>query len=304
MTEASLIRTLSVGNTLGEGVVWDQSNECLWWTDIQSSRLYRYTWHSEELSSFELPERLGSLALVEGDRRLVGAFASGFALFDPETVELQWLYRPEQFFQGTRLNDGRVDRQGRFLAGTMVEEAPALDADGEPVQGSLYSIRGDEKHRVLTGIGISNSLCFSPDGSTMYFADTLSKEIRAYPYDCETGTAGTGRLFAAVAAPGAPDGSTIDADGFLWNAQWDGSRIVRYAPSGVVDFELEVPVSRPTCVCFGGPDLNLLCVTSATTGMSEARLASEPEAGNLLIYQTTVTGLPESRYRATDIAPS
>jgi len=290
--QAKLLQTLPVHNVLGEGILWDDVAGCLWWTDIQSSRLYRYTWQSEVLQPFELPERLGSFGLVEDDDRLICAFASGFALYDPVTAELEWLYRPEQGFTGTRFNDGRVDRQGRFWAGTMVEDEPALDAGGNPVSGSLYRIRGSERQRVLTDIGISNSLCWSPDSATMYFADTLANEIRAYPFDAQSGTPGFRHVFAQAEAPGAPDGSCVDAESYLWNAQWAGSRVVRYAPSGKVDFVLEMPVSRPTCVCFAGPGLNLLCVTSAA--------ADEPESGNVLIYQTSATGLPECRYRGEE----
>jgi len=295
MSGFSLVQTIPVKNTLGECILWDEETQCVWWTDIHESRLYRYRYASAALESFACPERLCSFGFVDGDSRLVCAFASGLALFDPAGGDLQWLYRPEKDYRGTRFNDGRVDRRGRFWAGTMVE-GEGRDAQGRPAKGSLYRISGSEQRRIFGGISISNSLCFSPDGGVLYFADSPERRIMSYEIDPGSGEPGEARVFATVAGDGAPDGSTVDAEGCLWNAQWGGSKLVRYTSAGEVDCVLELPVSQPTCVCFGGEDLDLLFVSSARENLSPERLAAEPEAGNVLVYQTGVRGLPESWY--------
>jgi sugar lactone lactonase YvrE len=292
----SLVRTIPVQNTLGECILWDEETQSVWWTDIHESRLYRYHHASASLVRFGCPERLCSFGFVVGDHRLVCAFASGFALFDPVSGDLQWLYRPEQDYRGTRFNDGRVDRRGRFWAGTMVE-GDGRDAQGRPAKGSLYRISGSEQRRIFGGISISNSLCFSPDGEVLYFADSPERRIMAYGIDRVSGEPAEARIFATVSGDGAPDGSTVDAEGCLWNAQWGGSKVVRYTRAGEVDCVLELPVSQPTCVCFGGAGLDLLFVSSARENLGPERLAAEPEAGNVLIYTTDFRGLAESRFR-------
>ena len=296
MSGFTLVRTIPVQNTLGECILWDEATQCAWWTDIHESRLYRFNTATATLTTFDCPERLCSFGFVANDSRLVCAFASGFALFDPASAELRWLYRPERDYRGTRFNDGRVDRQGRFWSGTMVE-GEARDAEGRPVQGGLYRISGGEQRRIFGGIGISNSICFSPDGTVLYFADSPQRRILAYPLDRASGEPGVARIFATITGEGAPDGSAVDAEGCLWNAQWGGSKVVRYTSAGRVDRVLDLPVSQPTCVCFGGAKLDLLFVSTARENLSPERLAAEPEAGNVLVYETGCRGLPESRYR-------
>lgn len=296
MSGFTRVKTIPVQNTLGECILWDDTTQCVWWTDIHESRLYRYHTATARLMTFDCPERLCSFGFVENDSRLVCAFASGFALFDPVTADLRWLYRPERDYRGTRFNDGRVDRQGRFWSGTMVE-GDARDAGGREVQGSLYRISGGEQRRIFGGIAISNSLCFSPDGRVLYFADSPERRILAYTLDPASGEPGDVRVFATVAGEGAPDGSAVDAEGCLWNAQWGGSKIVRYTSAGRVDRVLELPVSQPTCVCFGGENLDLLFVSSAREKLSAEQLEAEPEAGDVLVYETGCRGLPESRFR-------
>ena len=290
-----LLRTIPAANTLGECILWDEKTQCVWWTDIHESRLHRFHLGSGAVRRFACPERLCSFGFVENDSLLIAAFASGIAIFDPESAERSWLYRPEQAYRGTRFNDGRVDRQGRFWSGTMVED-DARDADGRPVRGSLYRIAAAAGQRVFGNIGISNSLCFSPDGRVLYFADSPERQIRAWDLDPRSGEPANGRVLAEVEGAGVPDGSTIDADGCLWNAQWGGSKVVRYTSAGRVDRVLELPVSQPTCVCFGGPGLDLLFVSTAREGLDAARLEAEPDAGHVLVYATAFRGLPESRY--------
>jgi sugar lactone lactonase YvrE len=290
-----LIATIPVRNLLGECILWDDRSRHVWWTDIHAGQLFRYHPETTELRQFDLPERLGSFGLIDRGPQLICAFESGFALFDPSDRSIEWLARPELGFIGTRFNDGRVDRRGRFWAGTMVE-SDARDADGHPTAGSLYRLAGSDCRRLLGGIQISNSLCFSPDGSNLYFADSPTGRILAYELDVETGDPGRSRVFAEV-DNGVPDGSTVDAEGYLWNAHWGGGKVVRYAPSGSIDLELDLPTTQPTCVCLGGEDLDHLFVTTASVELEPASLASQPEAGNVLIYRTPLRGIEESRFK-------
>jgi L-arabinonolactonase len=286
-----LVDIVRVANTLGEGVLWDCVGQRVWWTDIMERRLFRYDPVSKLLESFELPERLGSFGFVEGSERIIAAFESGFAYYHPESGQLDWVTRPEHAAGNVRFNDGRVDHQGRFWAGSMVEGA------GEP-SGKLYCLSGATADVHLTGIAISNSLCFSPDGRHLYFADTPHRLILRYDIDPASGALGNRHEFARTPPGAMPDGSAIDADGHLWNAQWGAGRVVRYAPDGSISAQMDVPASQVSCVAFGGADLDLLFVTSARVDLSPQALAREPYAGDLFVYQVNVKGLAEPRFAA------
>lgn len=289
LSKAKLIDVIEVGNTLGEGVVWDPEARVAWWTDIHEKLLYRYAPTARRLTQFKLPERLGSFGLVAGRDDLVCAFESGFACFDPKSLQLQWLHQPRHAAGNVRFNDGRVDRAGRFWAGSMVE------GRGEP-SGQLYCLDRGTLRSHLSGIGISNSLCFSPDGGHLYFADTPQRTIWRFDLERKTGAISGRQIFAVTPEGCYPDGSNIDADGHLWNAQWAGGRVVRYAPDGSISGGIDLPVSQPTCVAFGGDDLDLLFVTTAREQLKPEALAREPQAGNLFIYQLSVRGLADCRY--------
>ena len=286
---AELIDIVPVGNTLGEGVLWDPAGERVWWTDIQERRLFRYDPQRRALERFDLPERLGSFGLVEGCDDIVAAFESGFAFYHPETARLDWVARPDHGAANIRFNDGRVDRQGRFWAGSMVE------GPGEPT-GKLYCLRGGKPEVRLTGIAISNSICFSPDGKHLYFADTPQRTILRYDLDATTGAIANRRVFAQTPHGAFPDGSNVDSHGHVWNAHWGAGRVVRYAPDGSTVGTIDVPATQPTCIAFGGKDLDLLFVSSARQNLSEAVLAREPHAGDLFVYKVDIKGLADSRF--------
>jgi L-arabinonolactonase len=204
---------------------------------------------------------------------------------------LERVARALDTFPNIRFNDSRVDPQGRFWAGTMDDVAR-----GEV--GTLYRL--DSGHRmtaVLHPIIISNSLAFSPDSRTMYFSDTVSREIWAYDFDSVSGIPSNRRVFANVPAPGTPDGSTVDAEGYLWNAEWDGARMVRYAPDGRVDRIIPMPVRHPTCCTFGGPDLTTLFVTTASLRLSDVERAAQPMAGGLLALEVGIKGVADPAFR-------
>lgn len=283
---------LTVRNVLGEGILWDSRRQVLWWTDIQSRRLYRHDWARGTRQILDAPARVGSFGLVEGSERLITAFESGIALYDPYDQAVAWLARPENLDPAVRFNDGRVDRQGRFWSGTMVE------GNRSAASGCLYSI--DSKGGIrchLTGVRISNGLCMSPDGRQLYFADSPTRTIRVFELNEPEGTLGVSRIFAQTPQGAAPDGAAIDADGCLWSAHWGAGCVVRYTPDGRIDRTLAMAASRPTCVCFGGPDLDVLCVTTARDGLSEAALLGEQNAGDVFLYRVGVRGLPEPEYQ-------
>lgn len=287
--KTSLLETVTVGNRLGEGVVWDAESESVWWTDILAKKLYAYRLKDKRLTIWDTPEMLACFALIEGRSDLLAGFESGFAYFQPDSGRVEWICKIESNNSKSRLNDGRTDRQGRFWVGTM-----SPDATCNQELGSLYSL--DAKHQVrqyLTGIKISNSLCWSPDSSFLYHSDTPTRSIQRYAFDPINMELGEAEPFIETEPNCYPDGSIVDADGFLLNAQWGGSKVVRYSPEGNVDTELRLPVSQPTCVAIGGRDYNLLFVSSA----KEALQTNESEAGNLFIYQTDLLGLPEARYK-------
>lgn len=289
----TLVDIIAVNNVLGEGVIWQSSRRCLWWTDIESCAVYSYQFETKHLSRWPSPQRIGCIAPVENKDYLIVAFETGFAFFDPTSGWLRWLHSIESDIKGTRLNDGKTDRQGRFWAGSMVE----IDK-GVSEKGALYCLDGNLEYKEkISGLSISNGLCWSPDSSYMYHTDTPSRRIDRYDFDSVSAEISNRKTFVKTQPECMPDGATVDAEGFLWNAQWGGSQIVRYSPAGDVDLILPVPLSQPTCVAFGGPDLNLLCITSATQGLSQEARKASPDAGNLLIYETDFMGLPEREFR-------
>lgn len=292
MAKITLIKTLPVANTLGECVVWNPYEGAVWWTDIQERQLFCYRLNNDKLKKWSLPDRLCSFAFTNEPGWLLCAFAQRLALYHPAQSSIHWLAKPEKHLAHTRFNDGKTDRQGRFWVGTMVEKET-----NHSELGSLYCL--DNSNRCIkkdSGIYIPNSLCWSPDGSRMYFSDSPTQTIYQYDFDGNNASLGNKQVFAKTPAGFSPDGSTVDADGYLWNAQWGGSRIIRYAPDGQVDLSLEIPCSQPTSCCFGGPGMQYLFVTSARDGLNDDELRTQPEAGNLFIFSTAYTGLPDARF--------
>lgn len=285
------VAIIKVGNALGEGIIWNDDDETAWWTDIEGKALYRFDWRRQVLRRFAAPERLGAFGFVAGEPFLICAFENGFALFDPETGLKSAITRPDGLVTGMRLNDGRVDRQGRFWTGAMVED-PALARTA-----CLYCLQDGSIQTKGNGLAISNGICWSPDSAWFYFADSGRRLIWRYAFDPATGGISEPQEFARTADPACPDGAAVDAQGYVWSAQWGGGCVIRYAPDGRVDRVLELPVSRPTCVAFGGPNLDLLFVTTARVGLSASELAAQTGAGDVLVYNVRVQGLPENRFK-------
>ncbi|WP_262695717.1 SMP-30/gluconolactonase/LRE family protein [Kordiimonas aquimaris] len=291
--QTKLIEELPVSNELGEGIQWRGSDQTVWWTDILGCTLYRLEWPTKKLTSYEMPEPLGSFAFTDSHEVIIAGFATGFAFYDLEKRALQWLHRLKFLTGEGRLNDGRADRQGRFWCGSMMAR-PDVETHAS---GRLFSV---DSELILTshleGINISNGLCWSPDGQIMYFADSLPGKIYQFDFNTADGSLANKRIFAEALEGGSPDGATVDAAGNVWSAHWGLGKVICFDIMGDIVAEVSIPTSQPSCVAFGGKNLDLLFVTSAKEGMLEKQLADEPSAGNVFVYETSVTGLIEPRY--------
>jgi L-arabinonolactonase len=276
-------------DSLGEGPVWSESEGALYWVDIDRQLLQRWDSVSGERRIWEMPSAIGSFALRESGGCIV-ALRTGLASLDFASGEVVPIVDPEPDKPTTRFNDGKCDRQGRFWAGTMDEEYPNL-------RGSLYRLDSDlGLHRMRGSVGISNGLGWSPDNRTFYFTDSVKHTIYVYDFDPETGDIAHERIFAQTPEEYVPDGLTVDSEGCIWSAKWDGWKIVRYAPNGSIDLEVSLPVQRPTSCTFGGPGMNLLFVTSARIDLSNEELSRQPLAGSVFVIETRVKGIPEPKF--------
>lgn len=275
-------------NQVGEGVLWCERSQCIYWTDIQAGRLYRYHPQSRDFRNWVMPERLSCFAFTADENLLLLGLESRLAWFDLRTGSVSHILAIEPELPTTRINDGRCDRQGRFVFGTMDEQA-----DKQKI-GSFYRLNLDLRleRLPLPSIAIANSISFGPDGDTMYFCDSLEKII----YRWDNYFSGDGAQISVFAnlsdAAVAPDGAAIDASGFLWSAQWGGARVVRHAADGSIDRVIQIPVTQPSCVCFGGALLTDLFVTTANVSC-----ADEPFAGAVFhVHLNDVKGLPEVHF--------
>ncbi|WP_043949826.1 SMP-30/gluconolactonase/LRE family protein [Candidatus Phaeomarinobacter ectocarpi] len=286
---SKLIETVAVGNELGECVLWRDSDQSVWWTDVQSCRLYRLSWLSLALTVYETPERLCSFSFLAGtDREILAAFASGLAIYNPEENHIRWLDRPKELGGSLRLNDGRTDPGGRFWVGSMSE-------DLKP-SGRLYCAGKDGiLNTRQESVRISNGICWAPDGRTMYFTDSPSRQIRSCTYDARLGTTAAWQNFASV-SKGEPDGAITDADGVYWFAHWAGACVTGLSPQGAIVGEIEVPTPHATCPALGGPKGNLMFITSARQGLDASQI--DENAGSLFIYETDLMASTNGQTRA------
>ncbi|WP_311029381.1 SMP-30/gluconolactonase/LRE family protein [Mesorhizobium koreense] len=280
---------LAPANRLGECPIWCNRSRMLWWVDVLEPALWSFDPATNACRRHAVgARRIGSIALRE-QGGLVLACDSGLYAYDPDTGSRKFLVDPEPGIIGHRKNDGRADPWGNFWIGTLEEDRY------RPV-GKLYRVTPDLSVTVeAEALAIPNSLAFDKDRGRIYFADTRAYTIWTAPCALSGARAGQKSIFATTAAPARPDGSCVDAEGCLWNAEYEGSRVVRYAPSGAILATIELPVSHPTCCCFGGVMLDRLFVTSAIEPLDESQRADEPLAGRVLVLDPGVRGRPEYR---------
>ncbi len=243
---------------LGESPLWDAREQALYWVDTRRRRVQRWSERDPEgqaLSHWPTPSDVGSIALAQPGA-LVLALEDGFASLNLASGEVRPLAGVRHPKPAMRLNDGRTDREGRFLAGSMVLHR-------RDAEGALYRLELDGRvSRLVEGVAVSNGTCFSPDGRTLYYADSLSGLVRAWDYALD-GTLSGERILVDTRSEGSgPDGATVDHEGNVWIALVMAARVACYAPSGRLLRIVEVPVPYPTCPCFGGAALDTLYVTS------------------------------------------
>ncbi len=277
---------------LGESPLWSPAEGALYWVDVQNPTIFRLDPRTGEVRHWRVETEIGAIGLA-GPGRLIAGLRTGIAYFDLETGALEPVADPEgrHRFNENRMNDGKVDRAGRFWCGTMQDPGHA------PV-GTLWRVTADgAAAAVRTGIRIPNATCWSPDDRRMYFTDSLSKQIWAFDYDLDSGEMSDMRVFAELGpGEGVADGATVDSEGFLWCARMFGGKVVRYDPDGRIARSVALPVPQVTCCAFGGADLGTLYITTASIDMDRAALAERPLAGALFALDAGVRGLPEPRF--------
>ena len=276
---------------LGEGPVWDDRRQVLWWVDIFGQRLHRFDPQGASTREFLMPQMIGAVVLRDAGGVVV-ALEEGFALFDPETETLHAIVDPEPDVATNRFNDGKCDARGRFWAGTMSKsEAPG--------RGTLYSLEPDgEVRRQVGDVSVSNGLAWSSDNETMYFIDSPTLRIDAFDYALDTGALNSRRTVVQVTpGSGFPDGMAIDAEGMLWVGMWNGWQVLRFDPrTGRQIGRLPVPVAQVTSCAFGGSDLQDLYITTARIRQTDEQLREQPDAGKLFRTRVEVPGLPAARF--------
>ena len=278
---------------LGEGPSWDSERGLLYWIDIERPAIFRFDPARGQTGHWPMPRAVGCVVPTRSAERLLFADSEGFGFLDVRTGGITRITHVSQEAPGNRFNDGKVDRAGRLWAGT-------IDAQCVRPTGNLYRLDVDgEAHHMASRFICSNGLGWSPDNSKMYFTDSIVRTVWVYDFDLDSGLLGTRHVFAKLSDDdGVPDGLTVDSEGYVWSAIWDGWRLIRYAPDGSIDTEVRMPVQRPSSCMFGGPDLRTLYITSACVELSWSALQSGPIAGGLFSLTCVTPGLPASPYGA------
>jgi sugar lactone lactonase YvrE len=289
MPDYEVRHVLDIKAGLGEGPLWSVEQQALVWLDIHGETINWFDPVTGTNQPFKVPAKPGCLALREG-----GAFiASTGGILDFDFATGQFEHKvAAPFGENYRFNDGKPDRQGRFWAGSMKEMHGADSA----YKGTYYRYEKGELFAGLPGITVPNGTAFSPDGKTMYRAESMERVIYAYDYDIVAGMPSNQREFARMPDNiGIPDGATVDTEGGYWSALPFGEvgMVGRFLPDGTLDFTIEMPVLVVTMVAFGGPDMSTLY---ATTGRIESVLNREPSllGGDIFAIETNFKGIPET----------
>lgn len=279
---------------IGESPLWDDRTGHLWWVDIRAHTLNRLDPSSGVNETWEMGEPVGCAA-VRTSGGLIVAARSGFRAFDAQKGFGETLSAPLDTFPGHRFNDGTTDRQGRFWAGSVRDGyLPPM-----PAEGAFYCLDADHSCRKVFGdFYTTNGTAFSPDGRTMYFSDSQAsvRTVWKCDYDPDTGSVSNRSIFFDThGLAGRCDGATVDSDGCYWMAAINGWQILRITPAGVVDRAIDLPVERPSCPAFGGPNRDTLYVTTLSVGLTPD--SHQPFAGGILaITNLGVTGIADTPF--------
>lgn len=285
---------------LGEGPHYDAGTGALYWVDIVAGEAWRMDAASRQAECWAFGGPV-SAVVPRANGGLLVVLANSLVFFDPATGTRTPFAAPEAERPGNRSNEARVDPSGRFWLGTMQNNIGPNREDLPITQstGALYRIEADGSfEKLVGGVGVSNTLCWDELRNRLYFADSRAGVINVFDWDKASGRIENPRIFAGKNKHGVPDGSALDADGYLWNCRWGGGRIIRYDPDGGIDRMIETPVTNPTSCVFGGPDLRTLYVTSAYQGLSAEQRAANPMEGALLVADADIAGQPCTRLAA------
>ncbi len=280
------------GDICGEGAVWHPDQNALYWTDINRFLVHRFDPSAQATNTWSFGEPVTAVRLTTDAELLLLVMGLRIAVWSPRRhPELRTIYRlaaaPEM-----RFNDAGVDPRGSLWAGTMRNNVGTQgeEKDVNFTDGVLYKIDPDGAvSEWKTGVGISNTVAWSPDSKTFYFGDTPANAIYRFEYDIVTGTISGEETFLAGYPQGQPDGSAMDAQGYLWNARYGGRCVIRIAPNGQVDRVVPLPVLKATTCAFGGRDLRTLYITSARS--------ADQFSGSVFSVEVEVGGLPDGRFK-------
>jgi sugar lactone lactonase YvrE len=275
---------------LGESPVWNSFDNLLYFIDIKNPSIHRLHFSSGCFQSISAPSEIGCIAFAK-DGSLIAAMQDGLAHVDFERSKYSYFSAIDTDLPNNRPNDGKCDKAGRLWIASM---------DNKEVNpsGRLWCI----SHLTTpilwdSNFVIGNGIDWSPDAKKMYFTDSVNRSIFVYDYDLSTGSIKNKKIFAQIPKThGFPDGLTVDSEGYIWSAHWDGWQITRYAPDGTIDLVIKVPAPRPTSLIFGGPHLNTLYITSARYGLTAEDLKVAPHSGSIFAYESSVQGQPCNLY--------
>lgn len=279
---------------LGEGPIWDQRNKRILWLDILNGEIHQFSSIQQKHQVMKVGQPVGAVAFRTSGG-LIAALQHGFAAIDLENEAIHMISDPESHLPSNRFNDGKCDPVGRFWAGTMD------NAEEQEGAGNLYMLNTDLSVSLkIENVTCSNGLAWSPDHRTFYYIDTPTRQVVAYDYEAASGSIHSKRTIITIPVEeGYPDGMTIDAEGMLWVAHWDGWKVSRWNPStGKLVDSIRLPVSRVTSCTFGGENLEDLYITTAKKGLGEIALKAQPLAGSLFVIKNMgIKGSPPSYFQ-------